>query len=316
MDVLTLVPGIGSTGPYKVRASENDPCRPFGDPARAQAVEVPGVADGTTGLPVTIDLLDFCVGQKSFSAPAGSPDATALIDGARRRIVGGLGAVAFVRVRYSSSAGTDPRITLQDGTRVSAPLTSSFDDLQLTAPAAGYDGPLLFVYDTSGGPVSRNMGTLTSRIATIQPPSTGVPYDVEAIVDVSGSMGGTDPKFLRKDALNLLADLSGTADGLGAVGFDDEYQPIFDLTQTTSQAIVNQLKAKVKTQVINRGSTDYNVGMDRAFDALTDPAFVINAFGPGASEYSVVVPLKSPVSMLVVVAPLGDEWRVVGLAPA
>ena len=85
-------------------------------------------------------------------------------------------------------------------------------------------------------------------------------------------MSGSDPKFLRKDALNLLGDLSGTADGLGAVGFDDQYQPIFDLSRTTSKAIVNQFKARVKTQVVNRGGTDYNVGMDRALDALNAPA--------------------------------------------
>ena len=103
-----------------------------------------------------------------------------------------------------------------------------------------------------------------------------MPYDVEAIVDVSGSMGGTDPTNLRRDALNLLADLSGTADGLGAVGFDSGFKPIADLKQMATQAAVNAFKAAVKARVGNFGSTDYNVGMDQAWAALNAPGVDLN----------------------------------------
>ena len=257
----------GTTGPFKVRATETDSCRAFGDPARSQTAEVAAGPDGATGVVVTIDIRDFCNGSRPTSA---LPDPTGLVDGASRRIVVAPGGIVYVRVHVPFGA-TNPRITLQDGTLVSAPPANSFADLQLTAPAAGYSGPLKFSFDTGTGTVTRDMGTLTTATFTIQPPSPGVPYDVEAIVDISGSMSGSDPKFLRKDALNLLGDLSGTADGLGAVGFDSAYQPIFDLTKTTSQAVVNQLKARVKTQVINRGGTDYNIGMDKAWDALNAP---------------------------------------------
>ena len=265
----TLTPP-GTGGPFKVRATESDGCRTIDDPARSQTADSAAVIDGSAGVAVTIDIRDFCTGSRPFSLTT-LPDPTGLVDGAARRIVGAPGAIVYVRVHVPSFGATNQRITLQDGTQVSAPQANTFDDLQLTAPAAGYSGPLKFSFDTGTGTVTRDMGTLTAAAFTIQPPSPGVPYDVEAIVDISGSMSSSDPKFLRKDALNLLGDLSGTADGLGAVGFDNEYQPIFDLTQTTSQAIVNQLKARVKNQVINRGSTDYNIGMDKAWDALNAP---------------------------------------------
>ena len=258
-------------GTFTVRATETDSCRAFGDPARSQTAEVANVADGAAGVVVTIDVRDFCNGSRPFSLSSTLPDPTGLVDGARRRILVAPGGVVYVRVHVPFGV-TNPRITLLDGTQVSTPPANSFDDLQLTAPAGGYSGPLKFSFDTTSfGTVVRDMGTLNAMALTLKPPSPGVPYDVEAIVDVSGSMAGSDPKFLRKDALNLLGDLSGTADGLGAVGFDNEYQPIFDLTRTTSQAIVNQLKARVKTQVINRGGTDYNIGMDKAWDALNAP---------------------------------------------
>ena len=260
----------GGTGTFTVRATEQDGCRAFGDPARSQAAEVAGVNNNATGVVVTIDVRDFCNGSRPFSLSSTLPDPTGLVDGARRRILVAPGGIVYVRVHVPFGV-TNPRITLQDGTQVSAPPASAFDDLQLTAPAGGYSGLLKFSFDTGSGTVVRDMGTLTAAAFTLKPPSPGVPYDVEAIVDISGSMAGSDPKFLRKDALNLLGDLSGTADGLGAVGFDNEYQPIFDLTKTTSQAVVNQLKARVKTQVINRGGTDYNVGMDKAWDALNAP---------------------------------------------
>lgn len=268
----TLSPSPSTvTGPFTVRATETDACRAFDDPARRQTADFAGISDGATGVAVVIDIRDFCNGSKRFSLTNPLPDPTGLVDGAARRIVGAPGTIVYVEVHAPSTA-TNRRITLQDGTQVSTPPANAFDDLQLTAPAGGYAGPLTFSFDTTGsGTVVRDMGTLNATALTVQPPSPGVPYDVEAIVDISGSMSGSDPKFLRRDALNLLGDLSGTADGLGAVGFDHQYQPIFDLTRTTSQAIVNQLKARVKTQVINRGGTDYNIGMDRAWDALSAP---------------------------------------------
>ena len=266
----TVTPFSGTTGPFTIRLNESDACRDFNDPARVQKLDVPGIADGATGVAVTLDLRDFCAGNLPFGATP-SPVVNGLVDGVLRRIVAPPGGTVFVRVLRPSGA-VDAQVVLQDGTRISPPLANAFNDIQVVAPAAGYNGPISLVFGTSGGAtVTRNMGTLVAQPLTQVTPSPGVPYDIEAIVDVSGSMSGTDPKFLRKDAINLLADLSGTADGLGAVGFDSDSQPIFDLTQTTTQAIVNQLKAKAKTQIINRGGTNYNVGMDKAWEALNAP---------------------------------------------
>ncbi len=263
----SVTPGAGDPAPFSIVATEPDSCRPFGDPARNASATAGGLADGATGLVITLDVRDFCQG----SPPTGAPPPTGIVDGAARRIVMPAGGVAYVQARLPSGA-VDPRILLADGTRVSPPRVNSFDDLQLNAPAGAYNGPLQLQFGTSGGAtITRNMGTLVVLALSFTPAAPGVPYDVEAIVDISGSMGGTDPKFLRKDAVSLLADLSGTADGLGAVGFDSAFQPIFDLTRTSSQSVINVLKARARARIINRGGTDYNIGMDKAWEALNAP---------------------------------------------
>ncbi len=251
-------------GPFTLVATEFDGCRPFVDPGRNASTTLGGVVDPTAGLVITLDVRDFCQG----TPPTGAPQPTGIVDGAARRIVMPAGGVAYVQARLPSGA-VDPRILLADGTRVSPARVASFDDLQLNAPAVPYNGPLQLQFGTSGGAtITRNMGTLIVLALTFTPAAPGVPYDVEAIVDISGSMAGTDPTFLRKDAISLLADLSGTADGLGAVGFDNNFQPIFDLTRTSSQGVINFLKARARARIINRGGTDYNIGMDKAWEAL------------------------------------------------
>ena len=260
----SVTPGAGDPAPFTLVVTEFDSCRPFGDAGRDASTTLGGVADAAAALAITLDVRDFCQG----SPPTGAPQPTGIVDAAARRIVMLTGGVAYVQARLPSGA-VDPRILLADGTRVSPARVSSFDDLQLNAPAIPYNGPLQLQFGTSGGvTITRNMGTLVVLATLLTPAAPGLPYDVEAIVDVSGSMAGTDPTFLRKDAVSLLADLSGTADGLGAVGFDNKFQSIFDLTRTSSQSVINTLKAQARRQIINRGGTDYNVGMDKAWEAL------------------------------------------------
>ncbi len=256
----------GAGGPFTLVATKTDTCRAFSDPARNASATTGGLNDGATGVVITLDVRNFCAG----SAPFGAPTPTGLVDGAARRTIVPVGGVVYVDARVPFSAG-DARIVLPDGTRLSPPRANSFDDLQLNAPATAYNGPVSLVFEFTGTTVTHDMGTLIVFSLAPTPPSPGVPYDVEAIVDVSGSMSGTDPAFLRKDAVSLLADLSGTADSLGAVGFDNDYQPIFDLTRTSTQTIVNQLKALARSRIVNRGGTNYNIGMDKAWEALTAP---------------------------------------------
>jgi VWA domain-containing protein len=149
--------------------------------------------------------------------------------------------------------------------------------VRITAPPGGYEGPLTLSYTEGGVAGSYQLGTMTSK-AVAPPVRLPGPIDIEAIVDISGSMTGTDPKFIRKDAISLLTDLMRPGDKLGAVGFDDQYQPIFPLTSITGAVGVNnQLKAAAKKAILNRGGTDYNIGMAQAYSALTttpgvDPA--------------------------------------------
>ena len=84
-------------------------------------------------------------------------------------------------------------------------------------------------------------------------------------------MSGTDPKFRRKDAVSLLLDLARTGDKVGAVGFDDQYQPIFDPTTISGASVIKTLKGKANAAIINRGGTNYNIGFDQAYKALTAP---------------------------------------------
>jgi hypothetical protein len=257
-------------GTASLHLSEYDNCRDYSDPKYHPTVDVPA-SDPQSGVQVTIDIYDFCVG--STFAP--DPDPTGVVDGVARRIVLPLGGIAYVKPQGVPFSATNLQITLANGTVISSPSATSSSILKVNGPATPYNGPLLLTFN-DGAARSRSLGTLVVQAFTTTGPSSGVPYDVEAIVDVSGSMAGTDPTNLRRDALNLLADLSGTADGLGAVGFDSGFKPIADLKQMATQAAVNAFKAAVKAKVGNFGSTDYNVGMDQAWAALNAPGVDLN----------------------------------------
>ena len=254
-----------TVGATSLHVDEFDSCRDFSDPKQHPIVDVPA-SDLQTGVTITVDLLDFCAGN--VSAP--DPDPTGVVDGAARRIVVPPGGIVYVTIQGLSFGATGQQISLSNATVISSPAATSSSILKLTAPTTPYNGPLTLSYN-DGVARSRSFGTLVVQALTTTKPSPGVPYDVEAIVDVSGSMGFNDPKNLRRDALNLLADLSGTADGLGAVGFDNTFRPIADLKQMANKAAVTLFKAQVKSKVGNFGGTNYNIGMDQAWSALNAP---------------------------------------------
>lgn len=258
--------GTLAGGPFTFVINTTDSCRSYGDPKHNVTLSQPGIADPTSGLVLTIDMLDFCAGSPPSYT---DPPATGLVDGVARRIVAPPGGLVYVSPQLPYDA-TNISVSLGAGGPVIGTGTASYSSIPLNLPAA-YNGPLALSFTSSSTPFSRDMGTLLVQAPSPATVKAGVPVDVEAIVDISGSMSFNDPKFLRKDALNLLADLSGSADGLGAVGFDDAFQPISDLVRTSSQAVINLFKARVRTRVVNRGGTDYNIGMDRAWDALTAP---------------------------------------------
>jgi hypothetical protein len=248
----------GNPPPFTAKVSTFDGCDESGNSGRDGSASIPG--DGASG-DMQIDLLEFCNGA-SFSGPEG----TAFIDAPGHQIISAPGGTAVLRV-LASSSGSNFTVSLPDGTV----LGSSPDNpraIPVTFPAP-YSGPFNISYTASGGaPVSFAGGTLTVAAVGPPTPATGN-VDLEAIVDISGSMGGTDPKYRRKDAVNLLLDLAKKGDKLGAVGFDDGPQPIFNLTTISGQSVINNLKNLANTQIINRGGTNYNVGFDDAYKALT-----------------------------------------------
>jgi hypothetical protein len=114
--------------------------------------------------------------------------------------------------------------------------------------------------------------------------------NVEAIVDDSGSMSGTDPNKLRVQALNLLMSTPGNeSKTLGAIEFGSEANSIFDpapigANRTRFSQLLDQ-----QIQADNLG-TDYNAAFDLAkthnpnADArifLTDGAHNEGTYGNG-----------------------------------
>jgi von Willebrand factor type A domain len=250
----------GDPPPYLAKLSAFDDCRAFPDPG-TRAAEAGGIPDGGTAT-LTVDILTYCALR---FGPPGLDEATGTVDPVAQRVLVPPGGTVDVDVALPSSA---TNLTVFAG---GAPVgtAANTDTIRITAPAAGYEGPLQlnFIYNGQGG--SFALGTMVSRVVAPPVPLPG-PIDLEAIVDLSGSMGGTDPKFIRKDAMRLLVDLSRPKDKLGAVGFDDDFRPIFDLTTVTGAAsVANQLKGLSNSRIKNLGGTDYNDGMDKAYEALT-----------------------------------------------
>ncbi len=253
----------GYTPPFTASATTYDSCVTTGDSSRTGTATAAG--DGAAAN-IQLDVMEFCNGA-SYSGPEGS----AYIDAPDRQILSPPGGSAVLKL-LAPGGGSNFTVTLQDGT----PIGTSASDataVPVTFPNAAYNGPFLVQYTSGDGktPVSYTAGTLTLAQAGPPAPATGN-VDLEAIVDISGSMAGTDPKFRRKDALQLLLDLAKPGDKLGAVGFDDQYQPIFDPTTISGASVIKNLKKVSNTQIIDRGGTDYNIGFDQAYKALTGPS--------------------------------------------
>jgi len=248
----------GNTPPFTITASEFDACNRSGDSERTATSEP--TSDGQTA-DFVLQVLTFCSSQ-SFGS-----DFTGLVDAFNRRILMAPGGTASVRF-LAHSSGVNHFITLPDGT----PIGSNPDGnvITITGPANGYSGPIFVHYTSGGEEIVYELGTLLAQPAPAPAP-VGGNFDLEAIVDLSGSMSGNDRQFRRKDALRLLLDLMGQGDKIGAVGFDDGFLPIFDLTTISGTAVINNLKTLVNQRVINQGGTNYNIGFQKALEALNGP---------------------------------------------
>jgi hypothetical protein len=250
---------VDNTSPLRATVEVSDDCRRFPDPSGREGA-VDGLVDGAA-VSIPLDVIPLCDGGSPFDA---SP-ATGLVDVPGQRVLVPPGGTADLDVVAPSNA---QNLTVTaGGTPIGA--AASGDEVRITAPAAGYEGPLQVSYTSGGAPVTYAAGTLVSRRISPPVPLPG-PIHLQAIVDVSGSMGSTDPSYLRRDAVRLLVDLARPGDRLGAVGFDDEVKPIFDLTPITgAPALGNRLKGIAVRRIVNDGGTDYNDGMDAAYASLT-----------------------------------------------
>lgn len=250
------------TAPFTIEATLFDSCKPSGQTSLATSAA--SVADGAVQN-LALDASLFCSAFTPFNAPA----PTGNVWPERGQVLSGPGGVTYIRV-LAATAPAGYALTLQDGTNVGGGTDDSA--LTLTAPAAAYNGPLNLAYtDSSGIAVNRQVATLISGPVVNPAPPAG-PSDLAAIVDISGSMSGADPSFRRKDAVQLLVDLSNQGDRLVGTGFDDAFSEIFPRTTIAGQASKNALKRLARQRIVNDGGTNYNVGIGSAFDALAaDP---------------------------------------------
>jgi hypothetical protein len=252
----------GDTAPFTVAANYRDPCRPYTDP-ELTATSAP-LPDGAVQN-ILIDARSFCA--PAFT-PSGQPEATGNVWTERNQVLSYPGGITHLRVQAPYSA-TGFQVTLADGTVIGGGTSASL--VTITAPAAGYSGPINLSYTDGGAPVSRALGTLIDgKVSTPKPP-VGI-SDLAAVVDVSGSMSGNDPTNRRRDAVNLLIDLAGQGDRLLGAGFDSGYKEIFPRTTIAGASTKSALKAAARRNIGNFGGTDYNIGLGTAFASLSaDP---------------------------------------------
>ena len=209
---------------------------------------------------LVLDPFFFC--SPTFP-PSGQPEPTGNAWPERGQVLSPPGGITYLGC-WRRSAPPTSSLTLQDGTPVGGGTDENL--LTLTAPAS-YNGPLNLTYTDAGATITRTIATLIAgKVNNPNPPSG--PTDLAAIVDISGSMGGTDPSFRRKDAVQLLIDLADQGDRLVGTGFDDQFAELFPRTTIAGNATKNQLKSLARKRIVNRGGTDYNVGLGAAFDAL------------------------------------------------
>ena len=247
--------------PLTVTATISDSCRGFSAPELTTSSGP--IADGVTQN-FTLDPLLYCAG----TTPSGAADGTGNPWPETGQILSPPGGTTHVRVVAPFDA-TGFSFSLDGGTPAGGG-TDRFS-LALNAPAAGYNGPVFLTYSVDGVASTRQLATLVaSTIAKPAPPS-GV-SDLAAIVDVSGSMSGSDPTNRRREAVSLLVDLAGQGDRLVGTGFDSDFREIFPRTTIAGAATKTTLKSAARKKIGNFGGTDYNVAFANAFTALSaDP---------------------------------------------
>lgn len=252
------------TGPWIAVGAQlspaNDPCRtpPGSDPIRAAT----GPVDDGADVRVVLPIIELCAGHLA------KPSA-AFVDNATNRVLASPGATIALRSPFFA----DPtvRILLADETELKATRTQTLERT-FVAPRTTYRGPLLL--RSSGTGIATQFATLLS--ARIGPPPAPPPgnFDLEAVVDTSGSNLRTDPRNARGDALGLLAALSAPTERIGVVTFSQTAQTLFDLTQTSTAEVVAKLARDARRGIRSRDGADHAEGLTAGFAGLTTPGLV------------------------------------------
>jgi hypothetical protein len=263
--------------PLTITYQYDDPCLPYTS-APLTATQA-AAADGAVLPTMGMAALEFCAASSSnFGSTA--PPSSAYTDPAGGRVLIPAGGIGYLRLPIPSTA--TGLTVLYNGGAIGGSTGSTYSGYyaQITAPAAGGSGALSATYAINGVPQSRTFATLVVIGQVSAPPASSAGVDIEVVIDISGSMSGTDPQFLRKDAMRALLGLVGKNDRLGAVGFDDAFEPVFDL-QSVTDANSGPLAQLADQHILDRGGTDYNIAFAKGYEALTLPA----VYNPARAKY-------------------------------
>lgn len=91
---------------------------------------------------------------------------------------------------------------------------------------------------------------------------------VSLVVDVSGSMGWTDPNVLRETAAKAFIDLLSPEDSIGVITFDENILEVVPFQAVESTENKNRMKASLAGTLSPKGNTDYVKALDRALSQL------------------------------------------------
>jgi von Willebrand factor type A domain len=263
--------------PLTVTYEYDDPCAQTPDQTLTTAQ--PAAADGTVLPAPLLPAHAFCTESPSVFGRT-APPPSAIVDGDAARIISPAGGIAYLRLPlpYDATGVT----VLYDGVAIGGQGVTTFTAYatQITAPATSGSGTLTASYQVDGTLYSLRLGTMIVVGATPPPPAAAAGIDIEVAIDISGSMSGTDPSFVRKDAMRALLGLVGRSDRLGALGFDDQFEPIFAL-QPVTDANSEALARLADEHILTRGATDYNVAFTKGYEALTTPG----VYDPARPKY-------------------------------
>ena len=236
-------------------------------PSATSQRSVPGLGAGATTRrsPPQHDLPRSAPGTHSaarrLNFGSGAAEPSGYVDPASGRVLSPIGGVTYLRlpIPYSATGLT----VLYNGVAIGVSTGTTYSGYyaQITRPA-GRLGPTAL----SSTACFAHLGTMVVIGAITAPPASSKGVDIEVVIDISGSMSGTDPQFLRKDAMRALLGLVGKNDRLGAVGFDDQFEPIFDL-QSVTDANSGALANLADQHILDRGGTDYNVAFAKGYEA-------------------------------------------------